>query len=349
MSTIFKDVKKVEDLMLRVFNNKMIEADEEKEIIGDDEAIKALCSKVFGDGSTTPDPSTLHAFNNIVVRVADIVAKPDVEKLLTYFANYQTVPVETQLVEYKRPHPVGLKFKWSAVGSDVSLKRVEAGTIDFIKLGDIQTGISYNPLTRSETCVENFKALVNDVASAKVRLIYEQIMSLIEKNIQGSGEIPTSQVVSKGNSTLADLTKVANIIARRTGGRPIFVADRTLIDYYAENIGTTATTLLVDSVKDAMYNYELTNLRSCDAIPLDNKFIGDSEKTEFPTNVGYVLGGVSGSKKPFEVILGGGLVQYTENNFVHGEVKMIIRQRLGIDLLVGNAMGYIKETSITQA
>jgi hypothetical protein len=41
------------------------------------------------------------------------------------------------------------------------------------------------------------------------------------------------------------------------------------------------------------------------------------------------------------------LLQHTENEFVHGRVKMIIRQGLGIDLLAGNAIGYIEEDSIT--
>lgn len=346
--SIFKDANKTADLMLRVYNGKMVEADKEKEIMGDEEAIKALCSKVFGDGSENPDPTTLHQFNNIVVRVADTVAAPDLQHMINYFANLTNVPANTQLFEYKRPHPVGLKFKWTAIGSDVALKRVEAGSVDHIKISNIQTGISYNPLTQSASCVENFRALVNDVAAAKVRMVYETIMSMIQKAVTSGSDIPTSQVVNKTSATFADFSKVANIIARRTGARPIFVADRVLIDYFANLIQTQASTILVDSIKDDMYNYELTNLRVADAVPLVNEFTSvKGTETHFPINRGYILGAGGNSKKAFEIAMAGGLVQHTENEFVHGRVKMIIRQAMGIDLLAGEALGYIEEDSIT--
>lgn len=344
--SIFTDVSKTMNLMLRVHNNKM-EFDEKKGI-DDEKAIKTLCNAVFGDGGVTPDPTTLHQFNNIVVKVADKIAEPDLKQLLDYFANWTTVPANTQLFEYRKPHPVGLRFKWTATGSNVALKRVEAGEVDYVKIENIQTGISYNPLTNSETCVENFRALVNDIAAAKIRLVYEKIMQLIQAGIGVGGAIPQAQIVDKANATAADFNKVANIIARRTGARPIFVADRVLINYFADLVQTDAATILVDNVKDDMYNYELTNLRTADAIPLENRFTSETGvTTEFPVNRGYILGSSGTSRKPFEVALAGGLVQHTENEFIHGRVKMAIRQGLGIDMLVGNAIGYIEEDSIT--
>ena len=54
------------NLMLRVYNSKKI-ADKEQ-VNKDYDDIKALCNKVFGDGSVTPDPSLLHQFNNIIVQ-----------------------------------------------------------------------------------------------------------------------------------------------------------------------------------------------------------------------------------------------------------------------------------------
>lgn len=345
MASIFQDERKAMSLMARVHNNKM-EFDAEKGI-DDEKAIKALCNAVFNDGGATPDPTTLHQFNNIVVKVADKVAQPDLEKLLDYFANWNTVSADTLLFEYQRPHPVGLKFKWSAIGSNVSLKRVEAGGVDYVKINSIQTGISYNPLTKSDSCVANFRALVNDIAAAKIRLVYEEIMKLIA-NAVTSGAIPAGQVVDKASSTAADFNKVANIIARRNGARPIFVADRILINYFADLVQSGASTVLVNDVKDAMYNYELTNLRTADAVPLENRFIDDNNtRTEFPINRGYILGSTSTSRKAFEVVLAGGLVQSTETNVVDGRVKMLIRQGLGIDMLTGNAIGYIEEDSIT--
>lgn len=344
---IIKDANKATELMLRVYNGKMIEADKEKNITGDEEAIKALCSATFGDGSENPDPTSLHQFNNIVCRVADQVAQPDLVKMISYFATIQNVPANTQLVEYKQPHPVGLKFKWSAIGSDVALKRVEGGETDFIKIDFMQTGISYNPLTQSDRCVENYRALVNEVASAKVRMVYETIMNMMQKAV-ASTEIPAKQIVDKTNATFADFSAVANILARRTGSRPVFVADRVLIDHFASQIQTEATTILVDSIKDDLYNYELTNLRVADAVPMVNEFTSiKGFETQFPINRGFLLGAGGRSKKPFEVAMAGGLLQHTENEFVHGRVKMIIRQGMGIDLLASEQIGYIEEDSIT--
>ena len=349
MSKLFTDMKQAQDMMLRVYNNKMIEKDEERNIMGDEKAIQELCAKVFGDGSENPDPTTLHQFNNIVVRVADEVAKPDLQKMLGYFANVQNVPADTQLVEYKKPHPKHLKFKWTAVGSMPALKRVEAGEVDFIKVSNVQTAISYNPLTKNASCVENFRALVDDVASAKIRLMYETIMNIIQSAVTGSsGKIPTQQISNKSTVTPVDFNKIANIIARRTGTRPIFVADRVLIDSLANQIGTTASTLLTDSIKDDMYNFELTNLRTADAVPMVNEFTTlDGFATQFPINRGYILGGAGYSKKPFEIALAGGLVQNTENEFVHGRVKMVVRQSIGIDLLAGECIGVIEDDAIT--
>lgn len=351
MSKLFTDIKQAQDMMLRVYNGKMIQEDKEKNIMGDERAIQELCAKVFGDGSENPDPTTLHQFNNIVVRTADKVAEPDLQKMLTYFANIQNVPADTQLIEYKKAHPLHLKFKWTAIGSQPALKRVEQGEVDFIRISNVQTAISYNPLTQNANCVENFRTLVNDIASAKVRLMYETIMNLIQSAVTGSsGKIPTQQIVDKSSVTPVDFNKVANIIARRTGSRPIFVADRMLIDSIATQIGTTATTLLTDSIKDDMYNFELTNLRTADAVPMVNEFTTlDGFATQFPVNRGYILGGAGYSKKPFEIALAGGLVQNTENEFVHGRVKMVIRQAIGIDLLAGECIGVIEDDAITSA
>lgn len=351
MSSLFTDARKAQDMMLRVYNGKMIAEDKEKNIMGDEKAIKELCAKVFGDGSENPDPTTLHQFNNIVVRVADQVAEPDLQKMLSYFANVQNVPADTQLIEYKKEHPLHLKFKWTAIGSMPALKRVEQGERDFIRISNVQTAISYNPLTQNSNCVENFRTLVNDIASAKVRLMYETVMNLIQASVTGStGKIPTQQIVDKSGVTPVDFNKVANIIARRTGSRPIFVADRVLIDSIATQIGTTSSTILTDHIKDDMYNFELTNLRTADAVPMVNEFTTLAGfATHFPVNRGYILGGAGYSKKAFEIALAGGLVQNTENEFIHGRVKMVIRQAMGIDLLAGECIGYIEDDAIVNA
>lgn len=348
MSDLFKDAKQAQEMMLRVYNGKMVQEDKEANILGDEKAITALCAKVFGDGSENPNPALLHDFNNIVVRVADKVAKPNLDQLLKYLANSQNVSADTLMVEYKRPHPVGLKFKWSAIGSNPALKRVEQGAVDYLKVDYVQTAISYNKLTQNSNCVENFRALVEDIASAKINLIYETMMNLVQASVKGStGLIPADQICDKSGVTPTDFNKVANILARRTKSKPLFIADIVLINALATQIAEGATSIMVDSIKSDVYNYELTNLRTATAVPMVNEFtsLTTTTDTQFKPNRGYMVGAGAGSK-PFEVAMAGGLVQKTEDEFIHGRVKMTIRQGIAIDLVAGYNLGYVEDDAI---
>ena len=96
-----------------------------KYIATDNGYIKQLCEKVFGDGSTNPDPSMLHQFNNILVKTADNIVEPTVKEMLSALANYQTVPV-TATVFYDIPllknRP---RIMYTAVGSTADLVRID--------------------------------------------------------------------------------------------------------------------------------------------------------------------------------------------------------------------------------
>lgn len=346
--SLIQDVKQAQAMMLRVYNNQSIKADEENNVKGDEEIIKELCSKVFGDGSVTPNPALLHDFNNIVVRVADEVARPDIEQLLNYFAEFQNVPADTQMVMYTHDHPKYLKFKWSADGSEPILRRVEEGRQDYITISNIQTGISYNPLTLNSNCVENFRALVSQVAQAKTQLVYETIMHMIQKAVSSSpSPIPAQQRVSSSNITTADFNKVANMVGRRTSSKPIFIADTVFIDHFAEQIETKNFNIIGDSLKDAFYGYNVTDLRTANAIPLVNNFTTlDGVKTQFPVNTGYIVGGAGNARKPFEVALAGGLTQITETEAIEGRIKMTVRQKIGIDFLAGYNLAVLTDDSL---
>lgn len=349
---IIKDEVKVFELMERVYNGKMVQENKEENIMGDSEAIRSLCGRIFGDGSVTPDPSALHSFNNIVTKLADKVAQPDIEQMLRHFANYTTYPAGTLAVEYRKDPEIGIKYKWTSLGSQPILKRAEAGEIETMKFSQIQTGITYQPLTNSKDCVENFRRLVNDLAGSKVRLIYEQIMGLLKAAATNS-EIPQSQVLDKNNSTMQDLIKVANIVRRRGGsgsGKPLFLADQSLISYYANLIETSSTSIMSDSIKDAVYGLELTDLRACTALPLVNEYVdGATEKTQFPVNRGYIIPQGPKAKKVFEVATCGSMVQHTEQNPIDGWIKMVVRVSLAIDLVYGQFVGFVEEDSITEA
>ena len=341
--SIIKDELKTYETMLRVYNNKQ-GTDEIR--MEDEEAIKKLCSAIFkADGSSVSEHD-LTMFNNIVVKTATTVSEPDVQQLLKYFADYENVPYDAQLVHYRKPIPKHIRFKWSSVGSGISLKRIETGTDNYIQLGQAQTGITYYPITNSATQVEDFRALVNDVAQARVQLIFEKIVALIEAGAKGGGVIPAKQCIEKGNSTLAEFDKAAGMIGRRTGSRPLFIADRDLINYYA-NLKTTAVgTNVPDALKSDLYNYEVTNLGSADAIPMINGYTTElGETPHFEVGVGYLVGGAA-SKKPLKVALAGGVTQETEKDVEMGRIKMLIRQKLGIDFLYAGNIGRVEETTV---
>ena len=346
--SLIKDVAQAKDMMLRVYNNKCVVTDVENNIKGDEEIITELCGKVFGDGSVTPNPALLHDFNNIVVRVADEVSRPDIEQLLKWFANYQNVPADTQMVMYTHEHPKYLKFKWSADGSEPILRRVEEGRQDYITISNIQTGISYNPLTLNSNCVENFRALVGQVANAKVQLVYETIMHMIQKAVTApQSQIPAQQIVKGSNVTTADFNKVANMVGRRTASKPIFIADTVFIDHLAEQIETKNFNIIADSRKEDFYSYNVTDLRTASAVPMVNNFTTLSGvETQFPVNTGYMVGGAGNARKPFEVALAGGLTQITETEAIEGRIKMTIRQKIGIDFLAGYNLAVITDDSL---
>lgn len=339
----FTDVNKTYELALRVYNNK--QSDDLR--LEDEKAIKALCSSIFPADGTSPSQHELNMFNNIVVKVATTISEADVQQLIRYMADMQTVPYDTQVVRYNKSVPHHIKFKWSAVGSGVSLRKVEPNQDQFIEIGQVQLGITYNPLSNVATQVDDFRALVKDVAAARVRLVYETLVKLITKGVSSGGIIPTKQYKSGANVTIADFDKIAGILGKRTGSRPIFIADRLLINAIAAKKLSTCTGGLPDSLKSNFYDLEVTNLGSADAIPLQNEFTSETGyDTMFPVDTGYVVGSAAG-KKPFSVALAGGLTQKTEEDVEYGRIKLVVRQKLGADFLYAGNIGVIQDTAVT--
>jgi len=340
-----KEAQKVQELALKVYNSSKIAG--ETLNIEDEDAIKKLCSAVFSEDGETPSLHKIHEFNNIIVKVATKVSEPDVQQLLKYFADVQNVPAGTQMVEHKKSIAKNIKNKWAAIGSAVSLKKVETGGTEFIHVGIAQTGITYDPITNSKNQVEAFRELVSDIAAARVRLIYDTIMGLIETAVSSNTTIPAKQVVNGANVSIAQFDTVANILGRRTGSRPLFVADRELITSIASKKVTLVDNRLPDSLKLDYYNVELTNLGTADAIPLVNDFTTETGfETKFPVDTGYILGSANG-RKPFSVALAGGITQDTEKDVEYGRIKVFIRQALGVDFLYAGNIGVIKDTGVS--
>lgn len=341
---VITDTNKVLELSKRIYNNKY-ESEEVK--LEDEDAIKRLCNKIFPDNGDTPSSHDLHSFNNIIVKTATTISEKDVQQLLNYFAEVQSVDFNTSMIKYTKSIPRHIRFKWAAIGSTVSLKRVETGRDEYVQLDFAQTGFQYNYLNGSQNQVEMFRTLVKDVAAARVMLIYDTIMELVQIGATSTGVIPAKQKVAKANVTIGEFDKVANILGRRTGSRPIFIADRELISSFAAKKVTAVSINLPDIFKKDSYEFGLTNLGSADAVPLKNDFTTElGTETPYEVSTGYMLGSASG-KKPFYVALAGGLIQDTEKDVEYGRVKMIIRQKLGIDFLYAGNVGVVTDTEVS--
>ena len=326
------DTQKLKGLFSRVYHDQMD--------INDASDIREYIKKVFGTGFN-PDPSLLHQFNNLVVQQADEVAKPMVTNLIGLLANVRTVAKDT-VVKYEIPKKSKTKVRWSANGSGVDLVRVENKEYDVAVPRTFATGFYYEPFGDNDA-VERFRDLVNDVANAKVRLYLDEIMKIINAAI-ASTKIPANNVLQGANLTIQQYNKLASRIARY-GGRPVFIADTLLIDYFAQQqvSDDNISKLLTDPVKEELLrSLNPTRIGRTDAVNLVNPFVDDQNtKVELPINVGYMLAGEG--RKPFYVTEFGGMRQLTEQDIEDERIKMKIVQDADITLMYGQTIGIIKE------
>lgn len=335
--------KEILNLFDRVYNNKMIDTDE----INDEKDLKAYCERVFGDGSTTPDPSALHQFNNLVVKKADEIARPMLTDIISLLANYKTEQRGT-VVEYDLPSRRKARFVWSANGVGVDLIRVAGKTKEIAVPRTFSTGFYYEPEDLVRDSVESFNDLINSLAEAKVNLYLKEVNKIITKAI-ASQKIPANNVKEGSNVTLSEYSTIASVLARY-GGRPLFIADTLLIDKIALQQSTTdgISNLLVDKYKTELLNeLNITSIGRTDAMNLVNPFIDDKNSiTELPVDTGYMLAG-EGRLKPFAIVEYGGMRQTSETDFETGRVMMKIFQDASVNLVFANTLGYIKDDSIT--
>lgn len=342
------DVNKLKGLFSRVYNNQMIE--DKATGISDENDIREYCQKVFGDGTETPDPSLLHQFNTLIVKQADEIVKPMATDLLGLFADFISEK-PGNIYAYKKPIKTKSKVKWAANGTGVDLIRVSGFTKDIATPNTFQTGYYYEPLDLVQDSVENFRKLVNDIANAKLRLYLNEVRKLITAAI-GSGKIPSNNVLTGAGLTIAQYNKVASVIARvGMGGKPIFIADSLLIDYFAQqqNTDSNLKNLLTDKIKEELLTaLNISTIGRTTAINLINPFTDETNSAvELPVNEGYLFSSAV-SQKPFTIVEYGGMRQHTEQDPEDERIKIILKQEAAIELIYGNAIGYVKETDGTK-
>lgn len=326
---------KLQELFQRVLNEKTTSVEDS----GD---IKEYITKVFGNGSVTPDPSMLHQFNNLIVKEADKIAKPKVSKISDLLATF-VQRERGDIYQYTIPQDRKAKVVWAALGTGVDLVRVDRRKSKVATPEHFQTGFTYEPLDLVKESVDNFRKLIDDVSEAKVRLYMQQISKLMQAAISSS-LIPAANVKTGNNLTLADYNKIASTL-QRYGGRPVFTADTLLIDYFAQQQATgTYKDLLTDNLREELRTaLNPTSIGRTTAVNLVNPFLDETNSSvELPVNEGYMVAG-SVSQKPFIIVEYGGMRQFTETDADLERVKMKIAQEAAIELLFGEAIGFIRE------
>jgi hypothetical protein len=335
---------KLRQLCERVYNNKMIK--DEANNIDDEKDIREYAQKVFGDGSVTPDPSLLHQFNNLVVQQADVIVKVQLKTMLSLFSNFKPAN-RGDVVKIEYPQTLmKTKVIWSANGSGVDLVRIAPSqAYDIAVPKTFSAGVYYEPLDMATDAVANFRKAVNDVAEAKIRLYYQVLNDIMQAAI-ASGKIPAKNVAVGTDLTLADYNKVATTL-QRYGGKPIFVADMLLIDYFSKQQVLNDdfySKILTESFKTELLEQLVpTKIGRTTAVNLFNPFIDRTNSVvDLPINIGYMFAS-AGSVKPFSIVEFGGLRQLTEQDPEDERIKIKIVQDADVRLLAGWLFGYIKE------
>lgn len=329
------DETKIKALFSRVLDDKTTSKEDAIDI-------KEYCAKVFGNGSVTPDPSMLHQFNNLIVQEADKLAKPKTSKVSDLLATF-VARERGDLYQYDIPQDRKAKVVWAALGTGVDLVRVDNKKTRIATPENFQTGFSYEPLDLVKDSVENFRKLVDDVSEAKLRLYMTQISKLMQAAI-ASSLVPSANVKTGNNLTLADYNKVASTL-QRYGGRPVFVGDTLLIDYFAQQqAGGIYKDLLTDDLRSELRtSLNPTSIGRTTAVNLVNPFLdATNSSVELPVNEGYMLAGTV-KQKPFIIAEYGGLRQYTETDADIERVKMKLAQEAAVELVFGEAIGFIRE------
>lgn len=326
--------QKLKGLFTRVYKNEMAENDYAD--------IKELITKTFGTGDSTPSPELLHQFNEVVVQTANEIAKPMVTDMLSLFATSSRAQ-RGQIVETRIPQKHKAKVVWSATGSGVDMVRVEGKKSVIATPQHLSTGFYYEPLDLVRDSVDYFQILINNVVDAKLKLYLDKVYELITAAI-ASGKIPSANVVSGANLTIAQYNKLASTLSRVAGGKTIFVADTLLIDYFLEQQVAQRPNLLTDRVREEI----LTSLNPAEigrtvAVNLVNPFTNENNNAvELPVNKGYMFAGGT-NQKPLNVVEYGEMRQQTEQDIEDERIKVKITQDASVQFLFGEAVGVITE------
>lgn len=338
--------KELRDLGLRVYNDKMVEKEENGVKVNKDEKeILDILDKTFGHG--TPTTNNIELFNQFLVQTAEVIAEPRVEAILGLLADVSVVPADTVKV-YKIPKTVKPKFLYTAKGTGVDLVRIDGSVTQKIAMPQSMTyGGTYEITTFLADPIRAFKQAVDNLANSKVEYYFDKVFELMNTAVLNS-EIPANNISSTANVTLGDFQKVEQTMIRLTGGRPSFTADIALINKLANQIPTVQKDLLTDEIRD-MVREELipSKISKTVAIPFPNSWIDDNNsKVRFSVQEGFMFPGAYSGAKAFAITEYGTKRQYSSIDPETEQVNLKIVFEADVTLLNARYIGLVKDTSV---
>ncbi len=339
--------KKYLEPACRVFNGKArketVSMNGVEIMLDDEQAIRELCSKVFPADGQPASPDTLWQFNTVLVQVAEqFIVKPNFDKIFGVIATTKQVDKNTSLLEFTVEKDYNIKF--SMIASNSGHKLVKIG--DSRKVAQVPFtigfGITYDPMTKGEDEIEWFNKAVKEIGRAEIVYIYNKCLELLGE----AGAMPAANILEGANLTYAAVRDLASVIRRRTGGRPVLLADQVMLDSFGKDLGDSK--LLFDGLAAELFGeWAPTNFGTFDGMMLENPFIDASNtKVAMPVNEGIMFA-ASNKYKPLAITKIGGLVQKTNTELKDDKVQMWVQQELAITLLYPQFIGRVKDTALS--
>nr|DAX85653.1 MAG TPA: major capsid protein [Caudoviricetes sp.] len=347
--------EKLVDMGKRIYNNKMVVENNEDGTIkySDDEAIKALCSKVFDMDGNVSSMEDLRSFNKLIVEVANKEAQAKFEQVVNLVADYKTYGRYDTIQYYKVPQRKQTTVALSASGTGVDFTKIPSKQTKVPAQPKLrQFGVQYSISEMVNDPVNAFRGAVNDVVQAKLLFIFKEIMKLA-KNGVAAGKIPTAQQFNGSNMTLANYRTIeSKLIRAGRNARPVLIADTAFINDLAlkqgtEGLGGTNLSWLTDELRTSLLRDVTFDMVSKSlAVATDNPWIDEKhDKVDIAPNEAILLAGAEGS--PFKISEFGGMRTAQDMPSIEKEQVLIkIDYVIDISLINGEMMAYLNDTNV---
>ena len=349
------DMNKLFELGARVYNNKMkIENNEDGTVkYSDDEAIRALCAKIFDKDGNISSMEDLRSFNKLVVEVANKEAQAKFERIVNLVSDFKSYGRYDTVQYYKIPQRKQTTVAISASGTGVDFTKIPSRQTKVPAQPKLrQFGVQYSISEMVNDPVNAFRTAVDNVVEAKLLFIFKEIMKLA-KNGVSAGKIPTTQQFNGSGMTLANYRAIeSKLIRAGRNARPVLVADTAFINDLAlkqgtEGLGGTNLSWLTDELRTSLLRDVTFDMVSKSlAIATDNPWIDEKhDKVDIAPNEAILLAGAEGS--PFKISEFGGMRTAQDMPSIEKEQVLIkIDYVIDISLINGEMMAYLMDTNI---